>query len=84
MGLCMCSSCIERASQNGFDASEFRQELATYLETSLPRLPSKDELEVPVGDDQISEAFSGSLQRYVDARIETASSLFEDVVDKVK
>ena len=84
MGLCMCSSCITRASENGFDASEFRQEVATYLETSLPRLPSKDELEAPVGDDQTSEAFNGRLQSYIDARTDTASSLFEDVVDKVK
>ena len=55
MGLCMCSSCIKRASESGFDASAFRQEVATYLESSLPKMPGNDELEAPVGDDQISE-----------------------------
>ena len=48
------------------------------------KLPSKYELAEPVGDDNISEAFSGRLQRYLDARTDTASSLFEGVVDKVK
>ncbi len=84
MGLCMCSPCIERASEDGFDGSAFRHEVATYLEASLPRLPSNDELESSVVDDRISEAFGGRLQRYVDVRTETASSLFEEVVAEVK
>ena len=28
-------------------------------------MPGKDELEAPVGDDQISEAFGGRLKRYI-------------------
>ena len=84
MSLCMCRSCIERASEHGFDASAFRREVATYLRASLPRLPGKDELEAQVGDDQISEAFEGRLGRYIDARTDTASSLFEGVVDTIK
>ena len=40
MGLCMCNSCITRASQNGFDSSAFRREVAKHLEASLPKLDS--------------------------------------------
>ena len=84
MGLCMCSSCIYRASETGFDASGFKREVAEFLERSLPRLPGEKELEAAVDDDRIAEAFGGRLQRFIDARIEIASSLFEDIVDKVK
>ena len=84
MGLCMCSSCIYRASEIGFDASGFKREVAEFLERSLPRLPGEKEFEAAVDDDRIAEAFGGRLQRVIGARIEIASSLFEDIVDKVK
>lgn len=84
MGLCMCGHCVARASEQGMDAEAFRAEVAEFLEKQLPRLPNPNDAIAPVNPDVIPLAFGGRLQQYLDARVETASSLFEEVAGLAK
>ncbi len=84
MGLCMCDHCAALASRQGMDGEAFRAEVAEFLEGNLPRLPNPNDAIAPVNPDVIPLAFDGRLQQYLNARVETATSLFEEVAGLAK
>ncbi|MCX8213431.1 MAG: hypothetical protein OTJ97_02825 [SAR202 cluster bacterium] len=84
MGLCMCAHCIEAASADGVDGEALRSDVAQYLNTELPKLPSQSEAVQPVTPTRLAAAFGGQLRAFLEVRSGIASSLFEDVVRVIR
>jgi hypothetical protein len=84
MGLCMCAHCIEAASADGVDGEALRSDMAQYLNTELPKLPSQSEAVQPVTPTRLAAAFGGQLRAFLEVRSGIASSLFEDVVRVIR
>lgn len=84
LGLCFCEHCV-KAGSKGMDAERFKRDVARFLEEDLARVPDPGELKLsPMDPAWQNTAFDSRLQHYLAARMETATSLFEEVVAKVK
>ncbi len=84
LGLCFCEHCVKAAAR-GLDAVKFRSDVAAYLETELPKIPSPADLKLsPNSPDWQNAAFDSRLQHYLNARMETATSLYEETVRLIK
>lgn len=79
MGLCYCPHCLQRAGEVGLDAERFRTEVAAFLTRELAREPDDEAMRSPSAE-ALQEAFSGQLQTFLDARVETATSLIEAAI----
>ena len=84
MGLCMCDHCIAAASEEGVDGEELRSDVAKFLNTELPKLPSQAEAVAPVTPTRLAAAFGGQLRPFLEVRSGLASSLFEEVVRTIR
>jgi hypothetical protein len=82
LGLCFCEHCT-RAANKGLDAARFQAAVAAWLEQELPRMPTEDD-NAPVDADWLDTAFDSRLQHFLAARAETATSLYEEVVAKIR
>lgn len=82
LGLCMCAHCMDAAARVGLDGRLFRREVADFLRHELPKLPDSNALKPQ--DNRAATAFRGRLKRFMEARDETAFSLFKDIVDIIK
>jgi hypothetical protein len=82
LGLCFCSHCVKAAGK-GMDAARFKADVAAWLEHDLARMPGPKDLAAPDGE-WLNRAFDSRLQHYLAARAETATSLVEEVVRKIK
>lgn len=83
MGLCFCPYCTEAASRAGLNGDGFRAEVAGFLERELAKVPDPADRR-PADEAFFNTAFKGRLRAYLDARTETASSLFEAMVRKIR
>lgn len=79
LGLCYCPHCLDRASAGGLDAEVFRADISTFLTAELAREPNADDMDSP-DLEELAEVFSGHLRIFLDARIETATSLMEEAI----
>jgi hypothetical protein len=82
LGLCFCDACLKAADMGG-DAVRFKADVAAWLEHELPRMPSTADMALPV-EDWINTAFDNRLQHYLSARAQSATSLYEGVVKRIK
>jgi hypothetical protein len=82
LSLCFCDHCVQAAAK-GLDAARLRKDVATWLATELPRMPTEAD-KVPVNGDWLDTAFDSRMQHYLAARAEVASSLYEEVVKNIK
>lgn len=78
MGLCFCPHCVGAASRAGVDGEGLRRDVAAYLDGALRPDPSTELLQADLLQ-LIGGAFDGRLTSYLDVRVETATSLFEQV-----
>jgi len=78
LGLCFCDSCVRAARRSGMDSERFRSAVAERLEKSLPRDPTPEE-KTPPNREWWDQAFGGRLAHYLAARVESATSLYEEV-----
>jgi hypothetical protein len=78
LGLCFCAHCTRAATRSGMDGERFRAAVAEHLTRSLPRDPTPEE-KAPPNREWWDEAFDGRLAHYLAARVETATSLYEEV-----
>ena len=76
MGLCFCRHCIQAANGAGLDGEELRAEVAADLDRELRLEPDDGQGN---RDEWIEDAFDGRLESYLEARVVTATSLFEEV-----
>ena len=74
MGLCYCQHCLQRADALGLDGESFRTEVAEYLARELAAEPTPEDMQPPSAECLVA-AFAGRLQTFLDARVETATSL---------
>ena len=79
MGLCYCQHCLQRASALGLDGESFRADVAEYLARELAAEPAPEDMQPPSAE-YLATAFSGRLQTFLDARVEAATSLVEEVI----
>ena len=79
MGLCYCRHCLQRASTFGLDGEGFRVAVAEYLARELASEPTPEDMQPPTTE-CLAAAFSGRLQAFLDARVETATSLVEEAI----
>ena len=79
MGLCYCQHCLQRAGALGLDGESFRAEVAEFLARELAAEPAPQDMQPPSAE-CLTSAFSGRLQTFLDARVETATSLVEEAV----
>jgi hypothetical protein len=82
LGVCFCEHCL-RAAGEGLDAGKFKNEVAEWLKSELPKMPGPDDM-APADANWLDMAFESRLQHYLAARAETATNLFEDVVKAIK
>ena len=78
MGLCYCQHCLQRAGALGLDGEDFRVEVAEFLARELAAEPAPD-MQLPNAE-CLAAAFAGRLQTFLDARVETATSLVEEAI----
>ena len=81
MGLCFCRHCIEAAGSAGLDGEGLRADVAGDLDREL-RLEPQAARESR--EEWIEGAFDGRLLSYLEARVATATSLFEQVAAAVR
>ena len=79
MGLCYCQHCLQRAGAFGLDGESFRADVAEYLARKLAAEPTPEDMQPPSAE-RLATAFSGRLQTFLDARVETATSLVEEAI----
>ena len=79
MGLCYCQHCLQRADALGLDGESFRTEVAEYLARELAAEPTPEDMQPPSAECLVA-AFAGRLQTFLDARVETATSLVEEAI----
>jgi hypothetical protein len=78
LGLCFCEHCKRAASRSGMDGDRFRAAVAEHLTRSLARDPKPEE-KLPPDREWQDQAFDGRLAHYLAARVESATSLYEQV-----
>ncbi len=78
MGLCFCPHCLAAADRAGLDGKALRPAVAMYLDRELRTDPSAEIMNTEISE-QIEGAFDGRLAAFLNVRLETASSLFEQV-----
>ena len=78
MGLCYCQHCLQRADALGLDGEDFRVDVAEFLARELAAEPAPDMQ--PPNAECLAAAFSGRLQTFLNARVETATSLVEEAI----
>jgi hypothetical protein len=83
LSLCFCPHCVAAANRGGMEGDHFHREVATHLERSLPEEPTGD-ARAEVTEEQRSTAFDGALNQYLDARAESATTLYEEVAHLLK
>jgi hypothetical protein len=83
MGLCFCEHCTSAATTAGVDGESLRGDVAAHLETELRLEPTAELLEAD-REELIQGAFDGRLLAYLEARVDTATSLFEEVAAVVR
>ena len=76
LGLCFCRHCIQAAGRAGVDGEELRAVAAADLDRELRLDPGDGQGD---RDEWIEDAYGGSLKGYLEARVATATSLFEEV-----
>ena len=76
MGLCFCPHCRRAAP----DGDAIREAVAEQLRKSLPLNPT-DANRQPVSQEWLASAFDGRLATYLQARTETATSLYVELAD---
>jgi hypothetical protein len=82
LGLCFCDHCIKAAGDKK-EGEQFRAGVAAFLEDELPRMPTvKDS--GPVNEDWLNTAFDSRLQHYLACRARSATSLYEEVVGRIR
>ncbi len=81
MGLCFCRHCLEAAGRAGLDGEELRAEVAADLDRELRLEPAAGQGN---RDEWIEGAFGGRLESYLEARVATATSIFEEVAATVR
>jgi hypothetical protein len=82
LGLCFCEHCVQAASK-GLDAAKFKSDVAAWLTEDLAKMPTQADL-APADDDWLNTAFDSRLQHYLAARVDVASSLYEEVVQRIR
>lgn len=82
LGLCFCDACVKAANMGG-DGARFKADVAAWLQRELPRMPAPADL-MPVNGDWLNTAFDNRLQHYLAARAQSATSLYEEVVRRIK
>jgi hypothetical protein len=82
LGLCFCAHC-QKAADLGGDSARFQADVADWLERELPRMPTPAD-QAPVDADWLNTAFDNRLQHYLAARGQQATSLYEEVVKRIK
>ena len=82
IGLCFCPHCLGAAARAGVDGEGLRTDVATYLDSELRCDPAPELLGADLAQ-QIDNAFSGRLTSYLEVRVETATSLFEQVAGTI-
>ncbi len=75
MGLCYCRHCLQRAGEGEC----FRAEVAAFLASELAAEPAPEDMQPPSAE-CLAAAFSGRLQTFLAARVETATSLVEEAI----
>lgn len=78
LGLCFCDHCTRAAGRSGMDGGRFRTAVADHLARSLPRDPTPEE-KAPPNREWWDQAFDGRLAHYLAVRVESATSLYEEV-----
>ena len=81
MGLCFCRHCIEAAGRAGLDAAGLRADVAADLDRELRLDPGDGQGD---RDEWIEGAYEGRLKGYLEARVTSATSLFEEVAAAVR
>ena len=82
LGLCFCPHCVDRANQAGVPGDELRAAVARMLAQELPAHTQSEPADATL-EELIPTAFDGELAAYLNVRVETASSLFEQVAATV-
>jgi hypothetical protein len=82
MGLCFCPYCVSAAHRAGVDGEGLRRDVAAYLDRELRRDPSAEMLHADLSE-PIDGAFDNRLTAFLEVRVETATSLFEQVAGTV-
>jgi hypothetical protein len=82
LGLCFCEHCL-KACDMGADAERFRSDLAKFLERELPTMPTAADSHAPDAD-WFNTAFDNRLQHYLAGRAKSATSLYEEVAQRIK
>jgi hypothetical protein len=82
LGLCFNEHSM-RAASKGMNVAKFRADVAAWLERDLAKMPANPDL-APVDEDWLRTAFDSRLQHYLAARAESATSLYEEVVRRIK
>lgn len=78
LGLCFCEHCTRAAGRSGMDGARFRGVVADHLTRSLARDPGPDE-KAPPDAEWRDQVFDGRLAHYLAARVESATTLYEEI-----
>jgi len=81
LGLCFCEHCLKGASE-GLDSGRFRKDVADWLDEHLRKMPG-DLDKAPADEEWLNTAFDSRLQHFLAARMELATSLYEEVVKRI-
>lgn len=84
MGLCFCRHCIDAANGAGVDGEGLRAEVAADLDRDLRPDPGDGAAGQRDREAWIEGAYDGRLRSYLEARVATATSLFEEVAAAVR
>ena len=84
MGLCFCRHCIDAANGANLDGERLRAEVARDLDRDLRPDPGHGAADKGDREDWIEGAYDGRLKGYLEARVDTATSLFEEVSAAVR
>jgi hypothetical protein len=82
LGLCFCQHCQKGAAE-GLDTTRFRKDVADWLLDHLPRMPTAAD-KGPADEEWINTAFDSRLQHFLAGRLQLATSLYEDVVKRIR
>ena len=78
LGVCFCKDCVAAAGKSGMDGERFRDAVAAHLRRSLPVHPQGEDA-LPATREWMNQVFDGRLAHYLAARVETATSLYEEI-----
>jgi hypothetical protein len=84
LGLDFSDGVSSMAKKYEVSVDDLQGQIAAYLQDSLRRDPSEEEMEQEITEEFLSEKFDGMLNRYLVAREAASSMLFENIARMVR